>query len=52
MEVQAISGPDIIPQGFSARSETPVAQAPVEERRDERTQTRVEERGAVIDAYA
>jgi hypothetical protein len=52
MEVQAISGPDIVPQGFSVRGETPVATPPVEERREERTETRVEEKGAVIDAYA
>lgn len=52
MEAQAITGPDIIPRGFSARSETPVASEPVEERREERTETRVEGRGAVIDAYA
>lgn len=52
MEVQAISGPDIVPQGFSVRGETPVATPPVEERRETRAETRVEEKGAVIDAYA
>lgn len=56
MEVQAISGPDIVPQGFSVRGETPVATPPVEERREERreerAEARVEEKGAVIDAYA
>ncbi len=53
MEVQAISGPDIVPQGFSVRGETPVAQAPAEERREpERTESRAEDRGAIIDAYA
>jgi len=52
MEVQAISGPDVVPQGFSTRSETPVAPAPAEERREVRTEAREESRGAVIDAYA
>lgn len=52
MEVQAISGPDVVPQGFSTRSETPVASAPAEERREERTEAREGNRGAVIDTYA
>lgn len=52
MEIQNISGPDAVPQGFAPSAAPTYEVARVQEEQAEVNRPRVEGRGAVIDTYA
>jgi hypothetical protein len=51
MEIQNISGPDVVAKTFSPES-AQVREEPREERQVERQKTEIEGRGTVVDTYA
>ncbi len=52
MEISSISGPDVVPAGFSREAPRRAEQEAPEERPEPRERPREEQRGGTIDTYA